>query len=122
LNRWATAIGLITLALFVFMPWQPRKLPGLMNNLPVYPGAELESLMTLDLPAGATAQLQVEAQPDAVQAFYRERMINDGRSVVLERPAFLALSKDDLFMMIDIMESPDGKIRIIMTTAGTLRV
>ncbi len=122
MNRWATAIGLITLGLFVLMPWQPRKLPGLMNNLPVYPGAELESLMTLDLPAGATAQLQVEAQPDAVQAFYRERMINDGWSVVLERPAFLALSKDDLFMMIDIMESPDGKIRIIMTTAGTLRV
>ena len=122
LDRWVTVIGLICLGLFVFMPWQPEKLPRSMNNLPIYPGAKLQSLMTLDLPAGAIAELWADAPPKTVQAFYRENMISDGWSVILERAAFLALSKDGVFMMIDVAKSPNGKTKIIMTTAETLRV
>ena len=122
LHRWVTVTGLICLGLFVFTLWQPKKLPGTMNHLPVYPGAELQSLMTLDLPAGATAELWAEAAPNAVYAFYRESMISDGWSVILERSAFLALLKNNMCLMIDVGLLPDGNTKIILTTAETRNI
>lgn len=90
---------------------RPAAISGdFVEHVSFYPTSIVLSFM--DLPNGTSVVLEAKVPSTAVLDFYKIKMKNSGWSVLDQRQGFLAFSKGDRGVMIDVNEISRVKSRI----------
>ncbi len=110
----AIAITLGILFFTVFTGYRFAAVPSeFTEQVSIYPGATIIS--SLDLPEGNNVVLDTNGTFTEIHDYYINEMKKDGWSVLKQRDNFMAFSKDDKGVMIDVDSSLKEKSRVTIS-------